>query len=473
MERIFLKLIKFCTVPIFLIRLGMASPDIQLTDLNIYSELKSKLSGNTNLAYQPYEVFQEVSFKIKSHITEKLSAWIHFKSEYVQFHWKKEDRFLFINAGAVEYNITPVAKLIFGSIYVNYSPFIAMSYPWVINLFRGIGFEYKTYRFYLHTFIANNGDNPDESTWEPPVNFDLDYRLIDLGYESETKSKQYPTLWGGCKLKYTFQRNPVFTPTFAFIYIRENYTKKDYPAGYVDVNDNNVFGIEFNFNLLDYVLFKNTGAVTLNKTDKYTVYTNYFGEGKHKLDFLRMDYDKYYAYKTRMEINDLFYGLFKQYNTFLFFEYEKVDPYYHPTYMNQNLDNRTINPYENIYSGREGFWAGIEQNIGYGFFIGIGYQRYLYKWSYYHNFPDGSIFTEKQIILKNQLYKTFRLFFIYQIREMERGTLPEGGKRMNSFYLRIQSDIIDNVYFEIEYNKNKNYYENYDEVLLKFLVWGW
>ena len=458
---------------LFFVATLQGAPDISLTDLNIYNELKSKISRNTNLANKAYEIFQEVSFKINANITSEIFTYVKLKSEYVQFHWKKDKRFLYINSAAIIYQFSPVAKLIFGSLNINYSPYIAMSFPWVEDLFRGIGFEYKNYRFYVHTFIANNGDNPDETTWDPPASFDLDYRYIDKGYNSKGQHNEYPTLWAGFKIKYSFKRNYYFTPIFSFIYFRENYTKRDYAAGYVDINDNNIFGLEVNLKTFDYLTIKSTGAITLNKIDKYDSYTNFFGQSKTKLEFNREEYNKYYAGKIRLEINDLFVGLFNEYNTRCFYEYEKVDPFYHPTYMNQNLDNRTINPYENVYSGREGYWTGFEQNIGYGFFIGFGYQRYIYNWSYYHNFPDGSIFTEKQIILKNELSKKFRLFFIYQIRRMEKGTLPEGNKKMNSFYLRIRSDIINNVFLEIEYNKNKNYFVNYDEMQIKFLVWGW
>ncbi len=449
------------------------NPDIQLTDINIYNELKSKISANTNLPNKNYEIFQDISFKLKSNITKDLAAWVLFKSEYVQFHWKKDNRFLYINAAAIEYNINPVSKLIFGSMYIDYSPYIIKSYPWVIDLFRGIGFEYKNYKLYIHSFIANNGDNPDESTWDTPVTFDLDYSKIDKGYTSADKHSEYPSLWFGTKAVYKFDRNEYFTPSIGLIYLRENYTKKDFPAGYVDIYDNNIFGTELNFTLFDYITVKNTGAVTLDKTDKYTAVSNYYGENKPRLEYSKMEYNKYTAGKIRFEINDLFMGIFNQFNTRAYYEYEKVDALYHPNYMEQNLDNRTINPYENVYSGREGYWAGIEQHLGFNFYFGVGYQYYVYRASYYHNFPDGSIFTEKQIFLKNEIYKPLRLFIIYQMRDMLRGTLPDGNKKMNSFYIRLQSDIINNVYMELEYNKNKNYYENYDEMLIKFMVWGW
>ncbi|MBU1077652.1 MAG: hypothetical protein KKH98_10190, partial [Spirochaetes bacterium] len=404
---------------------------------------------------------------------ENLSAWVKFKSEYVQFHWKKDDRFLFINSMALEYQVSPVAKILLGSIYVDYSPYVAMSFPWVHDLFRGFGFEHNSYKLKVHAFIANNGDNPDESGWSPPVSFDLDYRFIDKGYNASGQNSEYPTLWAGSKIRYTFTRNAVFTPDIALIYLRENYTKRDYPEGYVDINDNNIFGAEFNFNLLDYINFKNVGAITLNKTDKYTAYSNFFGEGKARLDFEKGEYYKYHGGNIRCEIDDLFAGLLHQFNTRAFYEYEKVDPLYHPTYMNQNLDNRSINPYESVISGREGYWAGGEQNIGFGFFAGGGYQYYVYKKSYYHKFPDSAIFTEKQITLKNELLGEFRIFFVYQIREMLRKTLPEGQKKMNSFYLNIKSDIVHNVALELEYVKNKDFYEKYDEIAIKFLVWGW
>ncbi|MBN1897955.1 MAG: hypothetical protein JW827_04190 [Spirochaetes bacterium] len=448
-------------------------PDIQLSDVNVYSELKSKLSDNTNKLSKNYEIFQEVNFKLKSQITEDLSAWIKFKSEYLQFHWKKDDRFLFINSMALEYQLNPVSKMMLGSIMVNYSPYVAMSFPWVHDLFRGLAFEYTSYQLYIHTFIANNGDNPDETTWSPPVDFDLDYRFIDKGYDAKGQQQEYPTLWAGLKATYAMDRNPVFTPDLTFYYFRENYTKRDYKSGYVDINDNNICGLELNFNLLDYAEFKNFGALTMNKTDKYTAITNYYGAGKTRMDYDKMEYGKYYAGKLRMEIDDIFSGLLYQFNTRGFIEYEYVDSLYHPTYMNQNLDNRTINPYDNVFSGREGAWVGVEQHVGLGFYPGVGYQRYLYKNSYYHNFPDGSVFTEKQITLKNDLIRQFRVFFIYQMIEMAKGTLPEGEKKMNSFYIRIQSDIVNNVYLELEYSRNKEYFERYDEMLIKFFVWGW
>lgn len=451
----------------------MFLPIFELTDLNVYTELKSRLSRNPLFPYHPFEVFQEVSFKVKSKISDELLLWLRFKSKYAQFHWKRTDRLILLDAGALEYRPFPVGKLAVGSVYVDYSPYIVMCYPWIMNRFLGLSFEYNTYKFYFHTFVAIDRENPDESSWEPPVDFDLDYSLIDLGYESEKEHRWYLPIWVGCKLTYNFGRNFYFTPATSIIFLREHYTKRDYNAGYVDINTNEVVGFELNFTLFDYAKFNNIFATTWNQIDKYSVDLDYFGEGKHRLLFSEVAYGNYSALKTRMEINDAFLGLFGQYNTVLFLEYEKVDPLYHPVYMNQNLDNRTINPYENIYSGREGIWCGIYQNIGRGFFIGLGYQRYLYRQSYYHSFPDGAIFTEKQIILKNNLYKSFRLFFIYQIRQMERGTLPEGGKTMQSFYLRLESDVTDNIYLGIEYSKNKNFYTNYDELLLKSLVWGW
>ena len=450
-----------------------SNPGVELSDVNIYNEMKSKLSGNTNQLNRNYEVFQEVSFKLKSGITERLSAWVKFKSEYVQFHWKKDDRFLFVNSMALTYKVSPVSELILGSIDVNYSPYIAMSFPWVHDLFRGIAFKYNSYKLYINIFFANNGDNPDETTWSPPVSFDLDYRMIDKGYDASGKHEEYPTLWAGSKIHYKFNRNYYFTPDIAIIYLRENYTKKDYPSGYADIIDNSVFGCEFNFNLFDYIDFKNTGAATLNLTRKYTATTNYFGKGKHKFEYDKTEFNKYYAGKLRCEINDFLSGLLNQYNTRVFYEYESVDPLYHPNYMNQNLDNRSINPYDNVLSGRQGHWTGLEQNIGLGFFIGGGYQYYRYNESYYHKFPARAIFTEKQITLKNDFLKQFKLFFIYQIRRMEKGTMPQGETKMNSFYIRIKSDIVEGVFCELEYAKNKDYYINYDELAIKFLVWGW
>lgn len=446
----------------------------ELTDIGIYSEIKNKLSSNTNLQNKNYESFQEVKFNLKAYLLEGLSAWVNFKSFYSQLHGNRFSRFMYADAAALEYETTPASKLMLGYIYVNYSPYIAMSFPWVRNIFRGIAFEYNSCQWYGHVFAANNSENPKEADWDTPVTFDLDYRFVkDPAYVKNNTLQDVPSIWAGSKLRYSFTRNETFTPDIALIYFRENYVKRDRAAGYNDVNANNILGTELNFNLLDYLVMKNTGAVTFNRADKYEIKTNYLGTGGDAVTNTRSVSSRYTGGKIRLEFPDLLVRAFGHYNTRGFAEYEKVDPDFHPTYMNQNLDNRSINPYDNVYSGREGFWAGIEQNLGSGFYLGAGYQRYLYRTSYYHHFPGGAVFTEKQIMLKNDLNKQLRLFFIFQAQKMLKGTLPDGEREMNSFYVRLQSDIVDSIYLELEYCRNKNYKKNYDEMLIKFFVWGW
>ncbi|MDD5066722.1 MAG: hypothetical protein PHF84_06705 [bacterium] len=474
MKRVFLILFftfSFCTC----LRAGL---DLQLTDCDIYSELKNKLSNNTNMVSKNYETFQEVKFKIKFYPMDKLTIWALFKAQYAQFHWGRDSKLLYVDAATAEYETTPVSKLMLGYINVNYSPYVAMSFPWVNSIFRGLSFEYNSYQFYMHVFAANNSENPDEANWDHPVTFDLDYRKNISRSFTRTENgvtvfRDLPSLWTGSKIRYAFRRNPWFTPDIAFIFFRENYLKKDNASGYWDVNANNIFGAEINFNLFDYITFKNTGAVTLNGTEKYNVRTNAFGPGRDDVRYTNTQTSRYFGGKLMLEINDMLAGTFGQYNTRGFCEYEKVESDYHPTYMNQNLDNRTINPYDTVFSGREGYWAGVEQNIGLGFFLGAGYQHYLFRKSWYHDFPDGAIFTEKQVTLKNEFIRQFRVFFIFQIQEMLKKTFPGGEKAMNSFYIRIQSDIVNNVYMELEYNRNKNYKKNYDEMMVKFLVWAW
>ena len=85
--------------------------------------------------------------------------------------------------------MNPISKIIVGSIFINYSPYIVMSYPWIHDLFLGLGYEYRSYKLEIYSFIGGNRDNPDETTWTPPVSFNLDYRYIEKGYNTKNQKK--------------------------------------------------------------------------------------------------------------------------------------------------------------------------------------------------------------------------------------------------------------------------------------------
>lgn len=464
---------------ILFLPLILNSKVLEFYDGFMYSELKSRYSANTNFPNKLNEVFQQIEMKLRLNITSKLEGYAFFKTEYCQFHWKKEDRLFFLNSMGVKYKINPVTEIKLGSMSINYSPYVIFAYPWFTDIFRGLEFKIDRSDLTFQTFIANNGEDPDESLWlqdNPDVNTNInfDYSTINLGYDEKGVKQEHPTIWGGIYLRKSLERNEFLTPEFKLYYLYENYQIEDTQA-WAEVHKNHIVGSEANllfFNWIDLDIF---GAVSLNQKDIYTINTNYFGSNRDFYQFKETQKEKYPdAIAVSAEIKDFWGRFLGTHNLKLKYRYESVDAEFNPRYMQGNLvDTRTVNPEKFVYNGRKGFSLVLMQDLIMGLSAGYGYSKYTYNRSSRFNFATGATIIENSIRVSLVLSKMFRLHFIYLFNSIKDGFFPDGSNKIDSYYILFEGDIIDNLFVAIEYGKDWNYYKDYSQLMVKFMMWGW
>jgi hypothetical protein len=449
---------------------------VELYDGFVYNELKSRISKNPNQDNKPNEIFQQLEFKLRLNIIEEIQGYALFKTEYCQFHWKKDERRLFINSFGLKFFLNPIAYFTLGSLYVDLNPYILKSYPWITDIFRGASFTFEKAFFKFYSFIANNSQNPDESNWEAIYNnygLDYDYSTINLGNNNEN-----PSLWWGLKLFHQSERKYFLTYNFTIIYLHENYQLNDNLYNKSSIFNNDIIGLETTLKFFDYINL-NFFLSPMRKYIKNYSFISNTTTGAKTFNYENKEIKKCGAYKTEIYCEDILGNIFNQYDTSFYFKYENVDMLYRPIYMDSHLENRTIEFEANVFNGRRGYFTKIEQFLGWGLKVGFGYQVYNYDYKFrnenVYNFyglgKNPTIF-EKQIRISEKISKKFRLQFIYQIREIKDGLFAHNDDKLNSFFIRIESDPIDNMFVAIEYAYNNNYLKNFNELLVKLMVWG-
>ncbi len=475
---------------------------LEFYDGYMYSELKGRYSKNTNFPNKLNEVFQQIEMKMKLNITTNIEGYGFFKTQYAAFHSKKEDRLFYINSLGVKYKFSPVAELKLGSMLVNYSPYILFAYPWYTDTFRGIEFKVDRNDLTFQVFAAFNGEDPDESVWQESnphfsTNIDYGYNTIDIGYDEKGIRQTYPAIWGGIYLRKSFERNEFLMPEFKLYYLYENYQINNISEFYSQVFNNHIAGAEIDLTFLSWINFDMLYSACLKKYDEYTINEDYYGFGKDFYELnktVKQEYPDAVVVKTK--INDFWGNILGAHNLRLEHKYESLDYDYNPVYMAGNsYDTRTLQlPGDTIVSGRkcnsfvimQDFAMDIsDENIKKGISVGYGYSQYIINYpviennirpssymSFSHSFKDITII-EQSIRTSLVLSKMFRIHFKYYLNKIKNGLFPGSLDKINSFHILYEGDIIDNLFFQVEYGENLNYYENYSQLLIKLMIWGW
>lgn len=451
---------------------------IEFYDASLYTQLKSRYSVNTNFPNKSNELFQQLTLKLRVNLKENLFIYSVFKTEYSQFHWQRDDRNFFLNSLGAEYKGEPHINFKVGSLFLNYSPYLLKNYPWEGDIFRGIEFIYNQSTFSFQSFVANNGDDPDEGELIDAIptidnKIDRDNSTIDLGYNELDKKKERPCWWYGGKIEYKTPPSETFVVGLGLIGLNEEFqfTSEEYNNSQVYQNQY-AYGI-MDFNFFQYLSLNGHYSKTYSKVDHYNVYTNHYADDKH---LFKKESSKRYEpefWKAGAEIKSLLGNSVDIYRTSVAVVYDKLDERYTPRYLDSKYQTRrSFDPEINVYSGRKGYFIVAKQFIFKETSIGYGYKEHQFRKSEIIPFLNYGKAVEHQIRFEEDYFSFLHLKFIYQLQQAKKGTFADGKKELNAFYIQTKGDIIDHVMLEIEYAKNLDYYKGFDQFSMKLLIWG-
>lgn len=150
-----------------------------------------------------------------------------------------------------------------------------------------------------------------------------------------------------------------------------------------------------------------------------------------------------------------------------------MDQNYSPIYLDNPYQvRRSFDPDINIYSGRRGGIIILRQFFYKDTSIGYGYKNYSFAYNDIIPFLDGGRSIEHQIRLEEDYYKYFHLKVVYSYQHAEQATYSDGVTKINTVYVHVKSDFMDHVSLEIEFAKNLDYYENFDQLAIGLAIWG-
>ncbi len=443
---------------------------VEFYDGFMYAELKGRYSKNTNFPNKLNEGFQQIEMKMRLYIATNVEGYALFKSEYVQFHWKKENRYFLVNSLGVKYIFNPVTELKLGSMTVNYSPYLLFAYAWFTDIFRGIEFKLDRNDLTIQAFIANNGEDPDEASWLENLptfntNVNYTYNKIDLGYNQKGVIQTFPTIWAGAHFRKAFGRKESLFPALQFYYLFENYQIDNKPELYSQVYKNHYGAVEADLLLLNWINADLLYSTCLRSYAQYSIQSHYFGTNTYLYTLNNNSIKKPHAIALSGRIDDFFGSFLGTHNLSIEGKYESIDRDYNPIYMEGNIfDKRSLTlPETSTFSGRKRISVILMQDLIGGLAAGIGYSKYELDYTT----------IEKSIRASLILSKMFRLQARYYRNTAEKGTFPEGLSKIDSYYLLYEGDIIDNIFFVVEYGQNINYYKNYSQLIVKLMMWGW
>lgn len=451
---------------------------IEFYEAVVFTMAKSRFSCNTNFPNKANEIFQQLELKMRVNLSEKLFIYTLFKSEYSQFHWKRDDRDFFINSLGAAYKSKANINVKIGSLYLNYSPYLLKNYPWEGDIFRGLEFSFQYSGFSLQTFIANNGVNPEESGLFDAVptidvNIDRDYSTIDMGYTSAIEQKMRPTWWYGGKVDYKMPENDIFSFDSSAMFLNEELQYTSLKDLYSQVSKNRYVLGEINLDFFKYLKCNGIYGVSFSKIDNYTIQTNFFDIDKHLFNKKSDSHFQPVVWNAGIEIPSIagkYVGIFQ---TAIELNYNKLDEKYAPVYLDNKYQiRRSFNPEDNSYSGREGYFGIVRQYFLKKTSIGYGYKEHKFKFNEIVPFLENGTAVEHQIRLEETYLKQFQLKFIYQFQKAKKGTFSNGVKKMNAFYIAAKSEFFEHISLEIEYANNLDYYKDFDQLAVKLLIWG-
>lgn len=496
----FLFLCALVSLWLLLINIPLQAKVLEFYEGFMYSELKGRYSKNTNFPNKLNEVFQQIEMKMRLNITTNVEGYGFFKTQYAAFHSKKEDRLFYINSLGVKYKFNPSTELKVGSMMVNYSPYVLFAYPWYTDIFRGVEFKIDQHDFTFQTFIAQNAEDPAESGWvddNPGFTTNVDYRYneINTGKDSKGVTQSHPAIWGGMHLRKTFPRNNFILPQVSIYYLYENYQIDNSTDSWSQVYNNHLAGSQVDIKLFNWIKADYLFALLYKDYDIYNYIKN-TNTGS---------YDYTYSHNVKKRnpkahvfhgtIDDLWAGSMGMNYLKIKYTYEKLDFDYDPIYMEgYMLNRRSLAVAEEIaINGQKRNSVIALQGIGLDntiedikkeLVVGYGYSRYsldhrvtdctrpsLYVGFDYNN-QDITII-EQSIRFHLILSKMFRFHIRYFMNKIEQGLFPQGKEKLNSFVIKYEGDIIDNVGLVVEYGDSFNFYEDYKQLLVKLMVWGW
>jgi hypothetical protein len=437
-----------------------APPKIEFYDGHIYTQLDGEYSKNPQKKNWGDQLYQQIEFGFKVDFSTHILGYGFLTTKWHAFHWNREERYVQLRTLGVSYLFDPRTKLSIGNYYIDLSPYVFQGVGWKPNIINGLEFKVDKENMFLQSFVGNNAENPEEEEGE---NVDVNYSTIDRGWVGGVR-KERPTIWFGTKVKHNFVRKTDLIGYITGIYLHENYSKENESDGWLELYNNNILEGDLDFRFFDYVDIELAQCFMQYDKHEYTLHPDYYGTDK---DFYeKKDHSRYNAgaYKYKVEVDDMLGTYLGKYDTSIWIEYENIDEKFMPVYMDTWLNTRVLDTRYVKVNGRRGWYGNIKQYVGFGSSIGYGQRR--------NKLSDGLNLNEQEFIYEFKLSQKFRLQYIYFLKNVENGFFPDGGNKLDGFYIKFGSDPIDCLYFELEYMKNAENYENYDRLLLKSIIWG-
>ncbi len=451
---------------------------IEFYDGSVYTESKTRFSVNSNFPNMALTIFQQLELKFRANFSDSFDMDGLFKTEYSLFNKARDTRRLFINSLTAYFHIRFNLSLKLGSLFLNYSPYLLINYPWEKDIFRGCEVKYSAAGWDLQAFAANNGVDPAESELfdaVPSINLNVnrDYSTIDLGYSDPSTHNEKSTWWYGGQIAYKAPNSFSLPFSIRCIFLNEQLQNTALFDNASRVFDNKYIFSELNFNIMEYAKPDLLACVCFSHVDSYAIQSNYYGTSKNL--FSRTGTTNYLplAFKAGFQIPNLLVTKIENFRTALDIAYDRLDQRYTPVYLdNQFQIRRSFDPDINVYSGHEGILAVVRQYFFRKTSLGYGYKQYKFSFNEMVPSLQNGTLQEHQIRFEEEYFKFFKIKAIYQIQEAVDASFPGGVKNLNAAYVKVYGNILGSILLEVETAWNLNYYKGFNQLAVKMTIWG-